>query len=519
MYFDVLIKGGTVVDGSGQRPGFRADVGIVGDKIAAVDRIEGAEAAEVIDATGKVVSPGFIDVHVHSEIALLGGPHRYGGLLQGVTTHLLAPDGFGWAPLPADLGREMWSYTLFAYGEADLTVDWPTPEAYLSLFAGNTPANVVPQVPHCAVRLAVIGWEPRPATDAELEAMKRITRQWMEAGAVCLCLGLDYQPSAFSTTEELIELSKVVREFDGVYAAHIRNNGLGKVGAWRETMEIGERANIPVHISHEFVNPVTEPLLEEAAQRCDLTFESYMYPAGCTHLTLLLPLWAQAGGNEALRRRLKVPEDRRRMAEALEAVLAQRAAMGGDVVMAANQTGRYIGRGVVELARELGMGLGELAVRLLEEEDPYALMVMHHGGTPQDHRTMIEKTINHPRMMVASDGIYHGPHGHPRGYGCFARVLRLCVRELQAVSLEQAIYKMSGFPAERFRIKDRGLLRPGYGADIVIFDPETVADRSTWEEPWLEPVGIDRVLVNGESVVAGGRPTGALPGRVLRPLV
>ena len=182
MYFDVLIKGGTVVDGSGQRPGFRADVGIVGDKIAAVDRIEGAEAAEVIDATGKVVSPGFIDVHVHSEIALLGGPHRYGGLLQGVTTHLLAPDGFGWAPLPADLGREMWSYTLFAYGEADLTVDWPTPEAYLSLFAGNTPANVVPQVPHCAVRLAVIGWEPRPATDAELEAMKRITASGWKRG-------------------------------------------------------------------------------------------------------------------------------------------------------------------------------------------------------------------------------------------------------------------------------------------------------------------------------------------------
>jgi N-acyl-D-amino-acid deacylase len=514
MTFDVVIRGGRVVDGSGQ-PARPADVGIVGDRIAAVADLAGAPAGTVIDAGGRVVSPGFIDVHIHSEIALLGGPHRYGALLQGVTTHLLAPDGFGWAPLPPDRARELWQATEFAYGPTDLVCDWPTVASYLALFPGHTPANVVPQVPHCAVRLAAMGWEARTARPEDIEAMKPILREWLEAGAVCLCLGLEYQPSAFANTFELIELSKVAREYGAIYAAHIRSRETSVAYAWHETMEIGRRADIPVHISHTRVDDVTEPLLEEAARTCDLTFESYLYPASCTHLVMMLPNWAQGGGPEGIRRRLRDPEVRPRLAQALAARLAEGRERGARAVFAATPSGRYVGRSVFEAAAEAGLPLGEFALRVLEEE-PYALMVYHQGGTAEEHRDLVRRTLRHPRMMVASDGIYHGQRPHPRGYGCFARALRLGVRELGAVRLEEAIHKMTAFPAERFRIPERGLLRPGYGADVVVFDPETVADRATYEDPYAEPVGVDWVLVNGQVVVDHGRPTGRLPGRVLR---
>jgi N-acyl-D-amino-acid deacylase len=516
MDFDVLIRGGTVVDGSGKAPARPADVGIVRDRIAAVGRLDGARAATVLDAAGRAVAPGFIDVHIHSEVALLGGPHRYGALLQGVTTHLTAPDGFGWAPLPHQQAVQLWEATEFAYGPADLSLDWPTPEAYLDIFRGRTPANLVPQVPHCAVRLGAMGWEARPARPEEIEAMRAGVRRWLEAGAVCLCLGLEYQPSAYADTHELIELSKVAREYGAIYAAHIRIRETSVATAWRETMEIGRQADIPVHISHTAVNDLTEPLLEEAARTCDLTIESYMYPASCTHLVMMLPNWAQGGGPAGIRARLRDPETRRRMAAALEQRLLEGRPRGARAVFAANRTGRYIGQSVDEAAAAAGLPLGEFALRTLEEEAPYALMVYHQGGTPEDHAALVRRTIRHPRMMVASDGIYHGQRPHPRGYGCFVRALRLGVRELGAVPLEEAVHKMTAFPAERFRIPDRGLLKEGYAADVVVFDPATVADRATFEDPYAEPVGVDAVLVNGEVVVRGGRPTGRLPGRVLR---
>lgn len=518
MHFDMWIRGGIVVDGSGREPPRLADVGVIDDRIVAVGRMEGATAETVVDATGRVVCPGFIDVHIHSEVALLGGPHRYGAVQQGVTTHLTAPDGFGWAPLPPDRARQLWEATLFAHGHSDLDLDWPSVEAYLEIFARNTPANLVPQVPHCAVRVAVMGWDPRPATDDEVTRMKTITRQWLEAGATCLNLGLDYQPSAYSDLRELVELAKVTREYGGIYAAHVRYGILGEADAWRETMAIGRQADIPVHISHSSVTDLTAPLLDEARDTCDLTFESHLYPAGCTHLALMLPAWAQVGGPAGIRQRLRDPGARAGMRDHLHAAFTREISHGARAVFVATQTGRYDGKSIEEAAGDLP--IGEFAVRVLEEEYPYALMIFHWGLpwglSPAKSLDIVRATIQHPRMMVASDGVYNGNAGHPRGYGCFAQVLRVCVRERQLVSLNEAIYKMSGFPAERFRIKDRGLLRPGYGADLVIFDPETVADRATWEQPCLAPVGIDRVIVNGRTVVLDGLPTGGLPGRVLR---
>lgn len=519
MEFDILIRGGRVVNGDGATPAHPADVGIIGDRIAAVGDLAGAMAAETVDAAGMVVAPGFIDVHPHSETNLRYGPHRYGGLSQGVTTQFTAPDGFGWAGLPPNRARELWAYTEFAYGaQPRLPLDdLGTVAAYVALFAGNTPANVALQVPHCAVRLGAMGWDARPATDDELDAMRATTRAWLDAGARCLDLGLDYQPSASADLRELVELLKVAREYGAIYAAHLRYNLLGRVGAWREIIEIGKQADIPVHVSHETVTEVTGPLLDEAQGTCDLTFESYLYPAGASHLTMMLPVPDQAGGVAGVRTRLANPTDRLRLQDALTTAIDEATREGAYHQFIATPSGRYVGMRLLDAAAACGETPGAFAVRLLMEEEPYAMVLFHRdAATRAAFPAITRDTIRHPAMMVASDGVYHGPLGHPRGYGCFAQVLRLCVRETGAVSLETAVHKMSGFPAVRFGLRDRGLLREGYGADVVIFDPDTVADRSTWDDPWVGSVGIERVLVNGVAVVRGGEPTGALPGRVLR---
>ncbi len=516
MEFDLIIRNGTVVDGSGA-PAQRADVGIAGDRIVAIDDLQAATAGETIDATGRVVAPGFIDVHIHSELNLVdpGNPKRYGGVLQGVTTHLAGPDGFGWARLAPDQANALYQAQMFAYGPSGLSFDWPDVEDYLSLFPGNSPANLMPQAPHCSIRFEVMGWDARPATDDEIERLKTPLRAWMAAGASCLCLGLDYHPSAGSDTRELIELSKVVREYDGLYAAHQRYNDLGSEGAWRETVEIGRQAGIPVHVSHESIGPISGPIIEETREEVDLTFASYLYPAGCTDLTLMLPIWASAGGPSAILERMRNPEQRQAMRDHLQRKLAtERGA--ARVFFADTPSGRYVGEEFGEVAEREGMEPGDLALRIIEEEAPYCLMVYHRNPTPEAERQTIWETARHPNMLVASDGIYHGASSHPRGFGCFARILRLVVREMGALSLEEAIWKMSGFPAERFRIPDRGFLRPDYAADVVIFNRETVADRSTWTEPWLEPVGIDRVIVNGRTVVLDGVPTGETPGQIVR---
>ncbi|MBM3939763.1 MAG: amidohydrolase family protein [SAR202 cluster bacterium] len=512
--FDTVILGGTVVDGTGA-PRRRADVGIRDGRVEAIGSLPDADARARLDASGLIVAPGFVDTHVHSEIALLGHGYRFGSVLQGVTTHFTSPDGFGWAPLPPELAHELWQTTLFAVGHAPIVPHWRTIDSYLSVFPGNTPVNIAPQAPHCAIRLGAMGWAGRAATEGELEAMKGMLEAWLDAGAVAISLGLDYQPSAFADLRELVALAKVAGGRGAVYNAHIRNNILGREGAWRETLEIGRRSGTPVHIAHEYVNEVTEPLLDAAPAICDLSFESYLYPAGSTHLQFALPTWAQQGGQRALRARLEDPVQRRQIRDAMQQALSTSVASGTRQVIAANRTGRYIGMTLDEAAAAEGEMLGDFAVRMFEEEEPYVLTINHRPGGPEVHDRMVELTARHPLMMVASDGIYHGPHPHPRALGCHARVLRMVVRERKLLSLEQAVHKMTGMPAERFHLDRRGMLKPGYGADIVLFDEATVADRSTWDEPLLEPVGIRRVLVNGETVIEDGRPTGKLPGRIV----
>ncbi|MCH8296289.1 amidohydrolase family protein [Candidatus Poribacteria bacterium] len=512
MQFDYIIEGGTIVDGTGRAKSFPADVGIVGDIISAVGKLDAAEANQRIDALGKIVSPGFIDVHVHSEVALLGGRDQLAGIQQGVTTQLTAPDGFGWAPLPPKLAQEMWHYAQFGYGEADLSLNWNSAEDYLSIFPGHIPANVYPQVPHCAVRLQAMGWAARPATDEELKAMEKTTREWLEAGAGCLCLGLDYQPSANADLRELVTLSKVAASYGAIYAAHVRYQTIGRRKAWEETIEIAQQAEIPVHISHERVDDEIADILDRVEREgIDLTFESYLYPAGMTHMVLMLPMEFQAGSPAEMLANLENPMVREKSLPYLREKLGR-----CDQIVGYTRSGRFIGMTLKEAAEQEGKSPEELAFDLVIEEEGIETFVFPWQTPPQENEVTLNRTAVHPRMMIASDGVYNIPHPHPRGYGCFVQFLRHFGREQRLVSLQEAIYKMSGFPAERFGLKDRGRIAEGLGADLVVFNPETVADRSTWQEPVQPAAGVDWVLVNGVPVIEGGNPTGQLPGRVLR---
>ncbi|MCZ6678337.1 MAG: D-aminoacylase [Candidatus Poribacteria bacterium] len=512
MQFDYIIHGGTVVDGTGSREPFPAAVGVISDQIAAVGRLDTAQASRVIDAHGRVVSPGFIDVHVHSEIALLGGRDQMAAVRQGVTTQLMAPDGFGWAPLSPEKAREMWRYTQFAYVDAGLSLDWRSAEDYLSIFPGRIPANVYPQVPHCAVRLGAMGWDTRPATDEELNLMVETTREWLEAGACCLCLGLDYQPSANADLRELVTLSKLAASYGAIYAAHLRYRILGRKRAWEETFEISRQAGIPVHISHERVDAESAELLDRIDREgIDLTFESYLYPAGMTHMTMMLPMAFQAGSPADVLAKLEAPDAREQCLPLLREQLGQ-----GNQIVGYTRSGRFIGMTLAEAADSVGKTYEEFAFDLLIEEEGIQAFVFPWQTPSDENEVTINRTAAHPRMMIASDGVYNIPHPHPRGYGCFVQYLGRFVRERKLVSLQEAIYKMSGFPAERFGLKDRGRIAEGLAADLVVFDPETVVDRSTWQEPVQPAVGVDWVLVNGVPVIEAGNPTGQLPGRVLR---
>ncbi len=512
MAFDTIIVGGNIVDGTGKREPYVADVGIQGDSITEIGDLVKAETSRRISADGLVVCPGFVDVHVHSEISLLGGRDQFAAVMQGVTTHLAAPDGFGWAPLPLKLAQELWHYTQFAYGDNKVTLNWQTPDEYLSMFNGQIPANLYPQVPHCAVRLGAMGWDARPATTDELKKMERTTRDWLEAGACCLCLGLDYQPSANADLNELVYLSKVAASYDAIYAAHIRYQLIGRKLAWEETIEIAQQAEIPVHISHERVDDESAEVLERVErENIDLTFESYLYPAGMTHLAMMLPMEYQTGTPDEMLANLENPDVREKSLLYLKEKLGE-----GNQIVGYNKSGRFIGMLLSDAAKHEDKSNEEFAYDFIQEELAIETFVMPWVTPLEENERILNRTASHPRMMIASDGVYNIPHPHPRSYGCFVQYLGKFVRERQLVSLKEAIYKMSGFPAERFRLSDRGRISPGLAADIVIFNADTVADRSTWFDPVQPPVGVDWVFVNGTPVIEDGNVTGKLPGKVLR---
>jgi N-acyl-D-amino-acid deacylase len=513
---DLLITGGRVVDGSGQ-PWFRADIGVAGDRIASIGRLSRAEARVRIEAPGKVVAPGFIDAHVHGDLALLADPFHEPGIRQGVTTHVLGQDGVAMAPGSQETLRYMRQYTAGFSGAPDLDYSWSSIAEYLSRFDRRTALNVALLIPNGNVRMEAMGLATRMPRVDELRHMRRLVREGMEQGALGLSTGLDYIPSRYANTEELIVLCQEIASFGGVYVTHMRRyDPDGLQHSMDEVFRIGREADVAVHISHfNSQARLALPHLDTArGQGVDATFDLYCYLSGSTILGMIaLPSWVQEGGVDATVARLQEPTIRRTLREWFA-----NPARGplDDIrlsyVSAANWK-HYEGQTLHQAAGSAGQELGEFACDLLVACRMLAGCIAPHR---QRDESDVQALMRHPAMMAGSDGIYVGGRPHPRGYGCFARYLGHYVRETQTWSLEEAVSKLSAHAARRFGLKDRGSLREGLAADIVVFDPDRIRDHATYEDGKQLAQGVEHVIVNGELVLHEGKRTRALPGRALR---
>ena len=520
--FDLVLAGGRVVDGTGS-PWFRADVGVQGDRIAAVGMLGQAEARRRLDVAGRVVAPGLVDTHVHGDLALLADPRQEAAIRQGVTTYLLGQDGVAMAPASASTLAYMRRYTAGFSGRFEVPARWASVAEYLACFDRRAAVNVACLVPNGNVRMDAMGLETRPPTAEELRRMRRIVRQAMEEGAVGVSSGLEYVPSRYATTEELAELCREIAPFGGIYVTHMRGYAPDTViGAMDEVFQIARGAGVAALISH--FNSRAElvlPHLDRArAAGLDVTFDLYGYLAGSTILgKTALPPWVQEGGADATLARLADPAVRARLRA--EGFVGPQGSLD-DVRLSYVDAPAY-------RAYE-GLTLAEAARRATGEAGPEAIVdfvcdVLVASslavGCVAAHRQRTEADVTalmrHPAMMGGSDGIFAGGRPHPRGWGCFARYLGHYVREARTWTLEEAVQHLAAHPARRLGLVDRGLIRPGLAADLVVFDPERIADRATYADGRQPAVGVDHVLVNGEPVLVAGERTAALPGRALRP--
>lgn len=526
---DLLIRTGTVVDGTG-RPGVRADVGIQAGRIVAVGDLRHQRAREELDARGQVVAPGFIDMHTHCDFTLFERPQADSYLLQGVTTLVVGNCGFSPAPLPPDRVEEMRQFTgLF---DADVPWTWTTFGEYLDALARERPGlNIAALVGLGAVRLAVVGTARRRASSDEVARMEDLVRRAMEEGAMGVSTGLIYPPGAFADTDEIVAVASAARSAGGFYASHIRGEGHTLLEAVQEALEVGRRAGLPVHISHlkaagrrnwGKISQVLE-ILDAARASQEVTFDQYPYTAGSTMLAAGLPPWVHDGGMEAVLARLRVPEVRARIcaeiARGLPGWHNLLGEAGWDHVFITNNAEHpeWNGRTLAEIGRLWGRSPCDAALDLLLESRGAVGMVL--AMMSEDD---VLAAMRHPLMQVGSDGWVLSPHGrhgvarpHPRSYGTFPRILGRYVRELGVLTLEEAVSRMTSRPAARLGLADRGLVRPGMAADLVVFDPNRVVDRATYRDPHRFPEGITATVVNGQVAAREGELTTARAGRVL----
>lgn len=520
MRFDVLIRGGHLVDGTGAPP-YRADLGLLDSMIADVGRLEGAEAPEVLDATGLYIFPGFIDAHVHGDLALLADPVHLPALRQGVTTYIIGQDGTAFAPGSPRTLEYMRRYSCgFNGNPPGLPCDWSTVDEYLSRFDRTTALNVAFLIPNGNVRMEVMGLDPRPATDDELAAMRRIVREGLDAGAVGLSTGLDYIPSRYADTREITELCRELTPVDGVHVTHMRGGyGVNAPIGVEEVNQISLGSGCVSHISH-YNGPasVLLPLVEDSLRRgVDLTYDTYPYLAGSTILGMVaLPPWVQEGGIDPTLERLSSSEIRDRldaewfggpMPHSLDTI---------SLAMIANPDDRWAeGMKLLDAAREAGSSPGTFVCDLLVRS---GLAVGIVGGRASADRTEADVVaiMKHPAHMAGSDGIFFGGFPHPRGWGAFARYLGYHTRQRGDYAWGEAAVHLASHAARRYRLTDRGLVRPGFVADLALVDPLTVTDRSTYAAGRTLAEGVRHVFVNGTLALLNGEPTGATPGRALR---
>ncbi|MBB2967444.1 N-acyl-D-amino-acid deacylase family protein [Leifsonia aquatica] len=523
-----LLRGALVLDGTG-RPGRTGDVLLAEGRIQRAGGRVDAPGARVVDADGLALAPGFIDMHAHSDLAVLTDPVHLAKVSQGVTTEVVGQDGLSYAPAtPAAI--EVLREQLAGWNgvPSDLALGWETVGDYLAAVDAARPAaNVAALVPQGTVRLDVVGAVDRPAADAEIAAMRALVDRGMRDGAFGMSSGLTYVPGMFAGTDELVALCEVVAAHGGVYVPHQRSYGAGALEAYAEMIEVARRSGVALHLAHATMNFGVNrgragelvALLDAAlASGVDLTFDTYPYLPGSTTLAALLPSWAAAGGPAATLDRLRDPASRARIAYELD-VVGTDGCHGVPVewetieisgVRDPALSGR-VGHTVAALAAETGRPASTIALELLVA-DRLGTGILQHVGDEANVRTMMA----HPRHTGGSDGILVGDKPHPRAWGTFPRYLGHYVREENVLRLEDAIVHLSARPAALLGLTDRGRIAPGMVADLVLFDPATVADRATFAEPRQQAAGIPWVFVAGEAVIADGRRTEARPGRALR---
>jgi N-acyl-D-amino-acid deacylase len=531
MPWSLLIRGGSVVDGSGA-PARRADVAVEGDRIAAVAPSLAGEATRVVDAGGKVVAPGFIDMHSHSDLFYLACPSAESKIRQGVTTEVVGMCSFS----PAPVRREQQALVLGWVGGIGPTPDlkWETFGQYLDTLRGVRPAvNVVHFVGHGAVRIAAMGFEARPAETGEIKTMERYLGEALDAGAWGLSTGLVYPPSSYADTREIIALARAMAPRGGQYSSHIRGESSMLLDSIAEAIRIGEEGGVRVEISHvkasgrenwPKLDAALRMLDDARARGVDVAGDVYPYNAGSTKMDNLMPAWSHEGGLTKLLERLADPKLRRRITE--ECLVdgerwgtVSQGGVGFDQIFIASCKRRELeGLNLAQLAQQSGQAPAEALMSLLLEERCTVGMVSFSQSIDN-----VAKVLAHPALTIGSDSIplFEGEGDkagkpHPRSYGTFPRVLSEYARERRLFSLETAVNKMTGLPAQRLGLRERGLVQQGYFADLTVFDPRTVKDESTYPDPHRYPTGIPLVIVNGAVAVDAGRVT-ARAGRVLTP--
>jgi dihydroorotase/N-acyl-D-amino-acid deacylase len=499
--YDLLLRNGRIVDGSGSA-WYRGDVAIRGDAIVKIAASISDPAARVIDVEGQVIAPGFIDIHTHARGGIFQVPTAENYVRQGVTTLIEGPDGSSPVPLKPFFER---------------------------LESLQKSVNIASFIGQGAVRAAVIGTANRKPTAEELEKMRGLVEQGMKDGAFGLSSGLFYVPGTFTPTDEVIELARVAGRFGGIYISHMRDEAAGVVDSVKETIAIGERGGLPTQVTHhKIIGPAnwgksgeTLRLIDEARARgVDATIDQYPYTASSTSIqAALLPAWAQEGGRAEIVSRLKDAATRAKVkTETIRIIKNERG--GGDpkniVIAGCGWDKTLAGKNLGDVTRLRGME------PTVENAADAALWIVENGGCSGIFHAIneadLERILKHPATMIGSDGeipIFGQAHPHPRSYGTFARVLAVYVRERHTITLEEAIRKMSSFPAQRLGLLDRGLLRPGMKADIAVVDPARVRDVATFERPHQYAEGVSAVIVNGQVVFERGAMTAARPGKVL----
>jgi dihydroorotase/N-acyl-D-amino-acid deacylase len=528
--FDVVIRNGHIIDGTGS-PWYSGDIGIINGRIAQIGVLPDAQAKQVIDARGEVVAPGFIDMLGQSELSILVNPHLPSKIFQGITTEITGEGGS-----IAPMNKKLIAADRGGFAHYQVTPDWLTFDQYFArLEKQGMGINLASYVGATQVRRMVLGDVNRAPSAEELEQMKALLREAMEQGAVGVSTALQYAPAPYAKTEELIALAKEAAKYGGIYATHMRSEGDGIDEALDEAFRIGREAKIPVEIWHLKAagkpnwNRMPEIVARIDAARAsgvDVTADTYAYPAWFNSFSAFIPPWAHDGGEMKMVERLKDPEMRARIRKEMMTADSswdnewQEIPGPEAILVSVVQNPKLLplqGKTIKQIAEERGKDAIDTIMDLLIEDPGMSVAVF--AMSEKDIALALQQpwvSVDNDSQGTSPDGLLGKEHPHPRAYGTFPRILRKYVREEKLLTLQDAIRKFSALPAQRMRLTDRGVLKQGLWADIVVFDPEKIRDVATFENPNQLSVGMDYVLVNGVPVIADGKMTEALPGKVLR---